>query len=653
MGERRNKIMRLTQAAKCLCLVFFALSISISAQNGIPAGAMEGSPPSSAQMPVEEPPSVDVPTTGASSKHAGPPAILISRPVYAPYSAEGKTMYLSSISEGYFHLKLSALPGFQVISQEKIADAIPYFRDFSRRISRNAYIEAARSLGASYLFYQEYEPQGKKIRYSIELYSISDNQRILSKVYTINLQEFESGLEECVGAVVNALSAQVSDYTREFLTTSILGPNQKALETFGNSLASIPNYSQKQASSFVAEFDKVIVNNPKMYVAKYIAASMSIRAKEYPKAITYQSDIISTFGVSNPSLYLELASYYRIAENYPEALDAVENAAKEPTLRLLVLSARASIYEAKGDLKKAEDEYEKALSEGGDDGAIFFKLSLVNIGLNSLSAAANYLTKASDAGYQLDRGSYYDLGLRYSALGNANDKAIEAFKNSLGVQQDYEDAWVQLAKLYSKMNKKGDAAECYISLFQINNAAYKDDLLNAGEIYEGLNEMEKAKDAYALYLARKFVNPLISVKLAKLESQSGNCDKAIDLVYGLDTVSAVATDVSEINQKCGKPQRRVAIPTGDAFKKKSPAVGIWRVVSGALTLGAAGVGYYCDMQVADKQKEYKDANLKTVDKLHKDIDSFVLYRNICYASAGLAGTSLILSITLPIIFSNK
>lgn len=648
--------MRLIQATKSLCLVFFALSISISAQSGIPAGAMEESAPSE-QLPVEEPPPAVVPTTDAAaapSKHAGPPAILISRPVFAPYSAEGKTMYLSSISEGYFHLKLSAMSGFQVISQEKIANSIPYFRDFSRRISRNAYIEAARNLGASYLFYQEYEPQGKKVRYTIELYSMSDNQRILSKVYTIDLQEFESGLEECVGAVLNALSAEISDYTREFLTTSILGSNPKALETFGNSLASISNYSQSQSSSFVAEFDKTIANNPKMYVAKYIAASMCVRAKEYPKSINYQSDLIGTFGVSNPSLYLELASYFKAAEKYTEALDAVENASKEPSLRLLVLSERAGIYEAMGELKKAEDEYEKILTEGGDDGAVFFKLALVNIGLNSLSAASNYLSKASDAGYQLDRVCYYDLGLRYSALGNANDQAVEAFKKSLGIQQDFEDAWVQLAKIYLKMNQKSDAAECYENLFQINNAAHKEDLLNAAEIYGELNNTEKEKDAYALYLARKFVDPLVSVKLAKLESQGGNCEKATDLVSGLDTVSAVAADVRDINQKCGKPQRRVAIPSDDTFRKKSPAVGIWRVASGILALGAAGAGYYCNMLVADKQKEYNNSkNINTVGTLHKDIEDYQLYRNVSYAGAAVAGVSLALSITLPIIISNK
>jgi hypothetical protein len=123
-------------------------------------------------------------------------------------------------------------------------------------------------------------------------------------------------------------------------------------------------------------------------------------------------------------------------------------------------------------------------------------------------------------------------------------------------------------------------------------------------------------------------------------------------------MSLVADDVRDINQKCGKTVRHVVIPTDNAFKKRSPALGIWRVLSGVLALGGAGIGYYCDMQVADKQKQYNDPeitkyNMNTVDALHKDIENFQLYRNVCYAGAAVGGVSLALSITLPIIISNK
>ena len=645
-------IIRSIKASRYLHLYLFLLActFSISAQ-GIPAGAMLDAPAASSEQTQQEllPPAGDTPV-----KLTGTPAILISRPVFAPYTNEENTMFIAAISQGYFHFKFSSLSGVQVISPEKMASSIPYFRDYTRRISRNAYIESARRLGASYLFYQEYEPQGKKVRYNIELYSLIENKRLVSKSMTLALQEFEKGLEECSQEVVAALPAQTSDYTREFLTTPVLGDNQKAIETFGNAVASIGDYSEKRAAAQIDNLSKVINSNQKFHVAKYLAASVCAAANNYSKAIDYQNDLITIFGVSNPSLYLELASYYKASGSYDQALDATDQAAKEPSLKFQVLSERASICEAQGNLKKAQSYYEEILAEGTENGSTYFKLALVNIGLNDLNGASAYLSKAESAGYRLDRGSYYDLGLRYCALGNANDKAIEAFKNSLGVAQDYEPAWQQLAKLYMNMGRKADAAECYVNLFKINNATYKEDLLMAAEIYEELNETEKVKDAYSLFLARKFVDYNVSVKLAKLEVASGNCDKATDLVFRLDTISAVAEDVRAINQQCGKTERRVTIPTGNETKKRSPGITIWRIASAVLAIGGAGAGYYFDTQVADKQKKYdKSYDLNEIRTLHTEIDDAMLYRTLCYAGAGVGAVSLAVSITLPIIFSDK
>jgi hypothetical protein len=55
--------------------------------------------------------------------------------------------------------------------------------------------------------------------------------------------------------------------------------------------------------------------------------------------------------------------------------------------------------------------------------------------LNDLSSSSTYLSKADAAGRKIDRGDYYDIGLRYKNLGTADEKAIDAFKNSLGIQQ--------------------------------------------------------------------------------------------------------------------------------------------------------------------------------------------------------------------------
>ena len=622
-----------------------------------PSEPAKSSPPEPVSAPAYKPvvtPSPVQSSGGSGLKRSGAPLLLISRPVFAPYSTEGKTMYIAAISEAYFHFKLGALPGILVVPQEKIANNVQYFRDFSRRISRTSYLEAAKKVGATYFFYQEYEPQGKKVKFNLELYSITENKKLTSSTQTFDIADLENGLFDCIGEVATALVGSIPSDIQQILAMEILGKNNKAIESFGDKIASVGDFSQKRAEAAVSDYEKIVNQNAQMHVARFVTASACARAQQFEKAINHQRKLISTMGSSYPALSLQLASYYRQAGKFNDALDAADDASKDKLLEIPAKIELAHIYESKGDLNRAKSEYLSVLDKGGEDGEVYFQLALVSIGLNNLSQSSEYLSKAASAGRELDRGDYYDLGLRYMDLGSANDKAIESFKASLGIQQDNEDAWRQLADLYSKMGNNKDAAECYISLFHINNTAYKDYLPKAGMMYESLGEIEEAKEAYELFLARRYVDPEVSVRLAKLELQSGRCDKAVELVNGLDTNAMYSSDVRKINDQCGKPERRVVIPTDMADQGNWRGVFFWRVISGVITVGAAGLGYYCDMQVADTKTKYLESkNPSEVPSLHDDLEKFQLYRNISYAGAAVGATSFTLSIALPIIISRK
>jgi len=309
-------------------------------------------------------------------------------------------MYISAIAEAYFHLKLGALPGIQVISEEKIANNIQNFRDFSRRVSRTSYIEAARKLGATYLFYQEYEPQGKSVKFELELYSITDNKKLYSGTQNISLQDFESGLYNCINEISITVVDKIPSNVQEFLGENVFGT--KGIEQLGSQIVSEGEYSQKRAEAAADGYEKFANQNSPL--AKYIAAAAFSRARNYSKAVQYQNQLISQFGSSYPALYLRLAAYYRQGGQFNDALDAAEHAKREKYLELPASIEIASISEAKDDLKRAQSEYLSVLNKGGEDGEVYFQLALVNIGLNNLSQAADYLSKAATAGRELARG---------------------------------------------------------------------------------------------------------------------------------------------------------------------------------------------------------------------------------------------------------
>jgi tetratricopeptide (TPR) repeat protein len=603
-------------------------------------------------------------------KRAGPPRILVCRPVYAPYSEELKTMYISSISEAYFHFKLNALPGYQVIPEERVANNLPYFRDFTRRISRTSYIDAAQQLGATYLFYVEYEPQGKKVKFNIEFYSIAENKKLISSIQQIDLANFEDGLFNCLNEITSSFSEKFSDDIQKMLGSSILGKNAKAVETLGNLITSMGDYSKSRAEGTAGEYEKIANQNGDFHLAKMVAASTLTLAQKYEKAIQLMDKLIYEYGSDYPALYLQLASIYRQAQQYNDALDAAEKAARNKPIELLAKTEKARIYEAKGDLRAAKNEYQSVLSSGGEDGEIYFQLALVSIGLNDLSSSSNYISKAEAAGRQIDRGDYYDIGLRYKNLGTANEKAVEAFKNSLGIQQDKEDAWLQLAEVYSKMGKEDEAAQCYLNLFQINNSAYKDYLPKAGFKFEALGMMDKAKEAYSLFIARRYTDPEVSVRLAKLELADNNCEKAAQLVQDLDT-NVYGSDIKKINEHCGIQQRHVVVNTETKQQRGKAAVFMWRVFSGIITAGGLGAGYFINTKIDEKITEYQarsatwldylnnqGARISTemiatekteIDNLHSQIESLELYRNVSYGAGGIGAASLTLSIVIPII----
>lgn len=617
-------------------------------------------PPVQAAPVVSKPKAVLEPITPTQSsynvnsvvKRAGPPLVLVTRPIYAPYSTEDKTMYISAVSEAYFNFKLGALPGIQVVPAERIANNVQYFRDFTRRISRTSYIEAAKKLGAAYCFYSEYEPKGKQVKFAVEVYSIADNKKIAGSIMEIALNDLENGLFDFVNDAASAMIGTLPRTTQEFMATSVLG-NGRQIETLGQAIVSVGDFTQNRAEKAASGFEKLAKDN-EAYVSKYVAAQMLARAHNFDKAITIQKDLVDRFGGQYPALSLQLASYYRMAGSYDNALSAARDAESDPSLKLPVLIEQAKIHEANDQLNEAKREYESVLSQGGEDGEIYFQLAIVSIGLNDLSQVDRYLEKAASAGRDLDQGDYFELGLRYEELGSANEQAIKAFRNCLGLRQDNEEAWKKLAIIYSLSGRKAEAAECYVSLFQINNEMYKDTLARAGTMFEEAGYFDNAKEVYALYLARRYYSQEVSIRLAKLEMQSGNCPKAIELVDGMDTLSEFGQDIITINTQCGKQERRVVIPTSTGRDKSWRKLFFWRVASGVVMVGGGVGGYLLNDQANKSHDKYVNAkNVPEVNKYRKQTEDFAKFRNLSYLAGGVGLTSFALSITLPIVLSGN
>ncbi|MDR2727497.1 MAG: hypothetical protein LBB56_00040 [Chitinispirillales bacterium] len=580
--------------------------------------------------------------TPAEKPEAGVPArvlppfegtykVLISRPIYAVYEAETKTKWISALGEVYSYYKIGAFPRTHVFTPEQINGILPNYRDYNRRISRQTYIEAAKKLGATHVIYQEYQPQkdGKTTLYSMELFWIEQNATVLRATQNILHNAFEGGLDICLAKIADAMDSGAKS-TSAF-KVNLLGKDQKNIEAFGNALANEGSFSKDRAAATYNAADRMIQRSSETGF-QYAAALLSGRAEGYAKAIEHINAVISRSG-DYPGLQLRLAEYLRGAERYGEAMSAVQNASKNPALSLAVSAERAAIYQAQGNLEQARSEYNSILQSGQADGQVFFRLATLSIQMNRIDESTDYLARAAQAGLSLDENEYFELGAAYAEVSGYEDQAMEYLKKSMGVKQANEEAWRIIAMIHKRNGNEQLEAETYVNLFKLNMNAHKGGIKIAGEIYERIGMVDKAKDAYALFLDRRFVDADVSMSLARIYFNDKECKRLPDVLKGLDTIPEAVQMLSD----CGFARR--VIDPSQALKgdKMSPVRLTIRVSTVALFIGGIAGGYAFNSQVEKLGDDYSNTKSRDeADKLRNDIEKNEMLRNVLYTVGAVA-----------------
>jgi tetratricopeptide (TPR) repeat protein len=201
-------------------------------------------------------------------------------------------------------------------------------------------------------------------------------------------------------------------------------------------------------------------------------------------------------------------------------------------------------------------------------------------------------------------------------------------------------AWSAIADIYKKMGNRQLEAETYINLFKINPNAHSGKLKTAGEAYEELGMTEKAKDAYSLFIDRRFSNPDVAMNLARIYFNEKNCRKLPDVLKGYDTIPEAAQMLNE----CGFSTRKIKAEHTLQKKKLSPLMFSLRYGGLAIMAGGTVGGIVCN-SIADTEmkryNEWKDdlesdaTKPSEVKKMRETIDSNVLMRNVLYGVAAV------------------
>jgi len=579
--------------------------------------------------------------------------VLVSRPIYAVYEAETKTKWVSAIGEIYMHYRVGAFPRTYVYTMEQVSSVLPGSRDYGKRFNKQHYIDAAKKLGATHLLYQEYQPQkdGKKVRYVMELYWLAEAASVERNSLDIPYADLEGGLNACLNKIADAMDPKAK--TGGVAGVQVFGKDLKMLESLGNALAGEERFVKDRAEATYAAIDKTVQKNSSLPGVSYAAALVAGRAENYAKAVKHIETVISK-SKDYPALQLRLAEFQRGAKHYSEAVKAAETAAKSDPLKVPASIEMAMISQAQGDLDRARSEYEAVLRDGSANSQVLFMLALLSIQMGRVSESDDYLRRAEENGLSLDEGEYLDLGRAYAKASGYEDKAVEYLKKSMGPKQSNEDAWEAIAELYDKIGNTAEAAEANVNLFKINMQAHSGKLKLAGEAFEKLGMTDKAKDAYALFIDRRFSDRDVSMNLARIYFNDKDCKKIQDVLKGYDTIPEAVQMLSE----CGFKVRRIDESQTMREKQLTPLMFSLRVSGGTLLGGGILTGLLMNNWVSSTHEKYDawDRNLKTtevtknqnklknesdaynpeeVKKMRKDMDTGILIRNIMYGVAGL------------------
>lgn len=184
----------------------------------------------------------------------------------------------------------------------------------------------------------------------------------------------------------------------------------------------------------------------------------------------------------------------------------------------------AELYEKEGGMRKAIDEYVKAIDIKKNDYNSYFKIADL---LNNLSQKNESITMLNNL--LRIKPEYYKASMLLGDLLIEKEKykeAVNVYQDALKYRPaDYEMQY-NLGIAYTMLNDFIHAEEAYKKAAEINHLKYTTNY-TLGQIALICDELEKAEQYFSQALYGEEVEPIAYYQLAKLSMRKGQKDKAI------------------------------------------------------------------------------------------------------------------------------
>src|ERR1700730_6659456 len=322
----------------------------------------------------------------------------------------------------------------------------------------------------------QYAKFGEHIRIDATLLNLKQNRRAPLAIDAANEKEIPAAVDPLAELIRTNLS--VSPDVLKELKASSFQPSSKSVAALreynegiqalreGKNLDALKFFqkSTKEDAEFALAFSKM--------ADAYARLGYDIEAEHAAsKAVGLSENLPAA------EKYLISANHFRIAKDYPKAIEAYQNLAKVSADNPDIQFALGSIYESSGDFDKAREFYRKLLTANPKDITTLLAVGRVEIYSGNSQASLDPLNRALSLAIQVGNQEQkatilHVLGAAYSSL-NKPDDALQNYKQaleirrSLGLKKGVSDGLNMIAMTYDGLGKSDLALKNYNDALQI------------------------------------------------------------------------------------------------------------------------------------------------------------------------------------------
>ena len=359
---------------------------------------------------------------------------------------------------------------------------------------------------ADTLVWGQYARFGEQIRIDATLQDLKHNRRISLKGTAASEKEIPGAVDQLASAIRQNLALS-SDVVKE-LQASSFQPSSTSIRALREYNQGVQLMRDGKNTAALKLFQAATKDDPEFALAfsKTAEAYSHLGYDNEAEDASHQA-VDKSESLPGTEKYLIAANHFRIAKDYPKAIEAYQNLAKASPDNPDLESALGNIYENSGDFTAAREFYEKVLASNPKDIATLLAMGRVEILSGNPQASIEPLNHAYSlavaADNQEQKGTIlHVLGAAYSNL-NKPDDALQNYQQALeirrklGEKKGIADSLNMIAITYDGLAKSDLALKNYNDALQIyREIGDKQDtgavLLNLGQFYDDRGKYDEA-----------------------------------------------------------------------------------------------------------------------------------------------------------------